>query len=376
MNASRLLEVLKFLIDTDQNIKYQSKLENITSHIQQLVGNPSNTDAQTNFRNSLEDLRESQRALDGTLDNSKRSLISEIGGSRFFLEDVPSNISRIAAENPITPIVIKQYIEKITSERREFISLIMELRDRLEKIGVAEEALPRGLAEVGFSIPREVFDNKFDSLISEMGQLKFLVRAMSIAATGSAEEVTFISSTSSDPMFYIALTYAVARTIAATTHWALDTLKKVEEIRLLRRQISTYNFDMKDIEEALEGKIQKFIDSNIEEKITELTSKKPKKSTFSGEFPNELRYALKFLLAHLEQGMVIEFRSLPPVEDKGDDGKADGAYVTQIQDHESLTTISRSLVFPKPSDKPVLQIVEPPHVDDTPPKAPPPPEVA
>jgi len=75
----------------------------------------------------------------------------------------------------------------------------------------------------------------------------------------------------------------------------------------------------------------------------------------------DIEWALESILAHIERGMIVEIRSLPPSQapTKDEHAKTD----KDISAFETLQTITPQLVFPKMEGAPILKLPQPPASD-------------
>ncbi len=173
--------------------------------------------------------------------------------------------------------------------------------------------LEEGTAEIGFLIPRELFEDEFDQFIKQLAVINRIIREFSEAATGSAQEIKVRQISSSDPLLFLGLDPITIGMIGATITWALDVWKRVSEIRGLRVTASKIpTFKEPDLK-FFDDKIKTTVAAEIETKAKELQGlAKDKDARTSGERRTHITWVLKTLLALVERGLKVEIRSLPP----------------------------------------------------------------
>ena len=62
-----------------------------------------------------------------------------------------------------------------------------------------------GEAEIGFRLPRQLFEDNLDGLIGELPEIRFIVRAFSEASTGSAEPIIVKQIPTTEPIFFFGM---------------------------------------------------------------------------------------------------------------------------------------------------------------------------
>jgi hypothetical protein len=76
----------------------------------------------------------------------------------------------------------------------------------------------------------------------------------------------------------------------------------------------------------------------------------------------DLEWALKSILAHIERGMIVEIRFVPPAPSVPADSK-EGAKPMAPEAFKTLQTIAPQLPFPKLEGPPILKIPPAPSAD-------------
>src|SRR5579871_2059230 len=103
MNANRLHDVVKFLVDLENELGLQKRLNAFSSALANLAEGPSDPSRQTALANSLQALGEGFQALKSRVTPAQAALVAEIGGSEFFDPYFADRIKRAIQENPMSP---------------------------------------------------------------------------------------------------------------------------------------------------------------------------------------------------------------------------------------------------------------------------------
>lgn len=356
MNASRLREILELLKESERKYEIQNVLSEVNAHLNNLVGAPQEPEHQKNFAETLERLRLSMSNMVATFEPAQIELFAEIGADKYFSSDIPGGISQSVQDNPITPAVARDHVAQLLTDRATYLSEINQLRENLEKIGIAVSDLEEGTAEIGFLIPRELFQDQLDQFIKRLGVINKIIREFSETATGSAQEIKVRQISSSDPLLFFGLDPITISMIGGAITWALHTWKQVEEIRDVRERSSKIlTFKEADLK-FFDDKIKTTIAAEIGTKAKELQRlAKDKDSRPSEERLTHITWALETLLALVERGLKVEIRSLPPPPPEG----AEDPEAAIPPEFKELNETIPRLVFPKVVGSPVLDLPPP-----------------
>ena len=354
MNTSRLRETINQLLQAEASVGFQSILSQTRDQLSNLVNQPQQAQFQVGFSDALTRLKQASQQMRSKFEPAQIKRFEEVGAGPFFVEDIPEDISRLVVANPISPAVVQQAVSTLLVERQTFLTTLTELGENLDRIGVVASEVTLGEAEVGFTIPRSLFDDNLDGLIGELREVRFILRAFSEVSVGSAEPIIVKQISTTDPLFFFGLPVATVVIIGKAIHWVLDTWKKAEDIRKVRAE--TKKLNMEGGEEILgmfDDTIKKTVDAAIEAKSKELVEAMPKaKEGRARELETHMSYALESLFARIERGMTVEIRFLPPPTTTSETGTDEASNATFAE----LGEISSNLVFPKMADQPVLAL--------------------
>jgi hypothetical protein len=310
--------------------------------LQNIISQPQQANCQTEFSNTVEQLRAAAAHIREKLQPTQISLIEEIGGEKFFVVDLAALIDDWVQKNGVTPAVTQQKIQQLLEERQNYIDQITRLRDALNAVGIKATTLVEGDAEIGILLPRELFNNELGSLIKELAEIKFILRAFSEVATGSAESIEVGQISTSDPQFFFHVSPATIALFGGVVTWALHTWNQVEGIRKVRAETRKLNaYSEKEIEEMYDKKIISIIEAAVTEKTEDLVKQIVHKSERAFEQCHQLKVSLESILERIERGMTVEIRFLPPPTRTD----ANGAPPAETAAFESLSTIAPQLVF-------------------------------
>ncbi|WP_262298588.1 hypothetical protein [Microvirga sesbaniae] len=354
MNAERLKGVVDFLLARERKINIQQALQAFVSALNNLVGSPTHPPYQTEVAERLTELDNGVRKFYNQLTPAEIKSIEGIGGLPFFSSELVDTLKDAVAQNAMTPAVVQQRTNELIGKRQAFLETLTNTSNSLTQLGINSDSLEEGEAEIGFQIPRDIFENELDGLIGELRAIRRIIRAFSELATGSVEPIEVRQISTSDPFFFFGLDVATVTQLGLVVVWALDRWKQVEEIRKLRSETrKNKSFSEEEIKTFFDKKIEDTVKAAIDQKTTELVGPADGKAGRKEEQRADISWALESLLARIERGMTVEVRFLPPTASATDEsGGASG----QTEDFQTLSELAPQLVFPAADAAPVLAI--------------------
>ena len=282
----------------------------------------------------------------------------------FFLIRTVDEIESLIAKNPLTPVKVRDHVNTLKSQRAEFLVNLNNVSNGLAALGIKTSTLIPGETEIGFSIPRPLFDNELGGLVSELNTIKLMLNFFIEAVPDAKEKtITVRQISSSDPTLFFGMDPKVLIVIGATITWLLNTWKQSLDIRKIYQDARDKGIS-EDVLKSLKDEIQKKIDESIEEKVKELVPLE-KRPARSHELAVGLSWAMRSLLARIERGLSVEIRVLPPPVQKD---TADKAVLDEDQTNQKTFSeagkIGAQLVFPKDRLSTALTALPPPEPEN------------
>eukprot|EP01037_Dinobryon_pediforme_P002742 gene2742-2781_t len=279
MNTPRLVETIEQLQQAERAVGFQSILVEVSNQLLNLVNQPQHPSVQTSFAEAMGRLKVASDQMQAKFEPAQVKRFEEVGAAPFFMADLPADISRLVAENPVTPAVAQQKVAEIQSDRQLYLTTINEIKERLSRIGIVANQMTPGDAEVGFTIPRDLFDNNLDGLIGELREIRFILRIFSEVST------------------------ATVVMLGKAAHWILDTWKKVEDIRKVPAETKKLGMESEAALLAMfDANIKATIDAAIQAKVNEmLGSAQALTDGRTKELEAHMVHALESLFARIER---------------------------------------------------------------------------
>jgi hypothetical protein len=165
MNVSRFLEVIELLLDLEKSTRMQKVLVNVQGQLESLVSEPNQPEAQQEFVKAMTELDRSEELLAAGLEPAQRKLVEEIGGYQFYIDSYAGPIRREISANPLSPSVVGDKLKGWIDARNNYVSRLQPLRDTLKEMQIEPVSLQPGEAEIGFLVPRELFNNRLTDMI-------------------------------------------------------------------------------------------------------------------------------------------------------------------------------------------------------------------
>ena len=351
MDIGRIIELASKAVEIDDSSGVTRAASELNTQLSQLASNPADEGAQTNVSKALHDLKQSLELAHLELSPDEVELIGELANAPIFSETIATKVEQTLLVNPATPAIARDALTEIMQERDTAFSHFRQFMNTSKALGWDIEQVEDWDAEVGFQIPREIFDNQFDGLIAEFRFIRRFLANVSEISGSSVSDVKLARLSTTDPWILLGVAYAVARQVGLITKWALGQWKTVEEIRHIREQTAKLkSFSPEDVENIFGDKIREEIRAGIEEQVKGLTSD-IKPAARRHELSNGLRKDLHELLGRIERGMKVEVRLI------ADDEAIEGNEEVGVREEEMKNIVS-GLKFPPPSPNPVLQLTQ------------------
>lgn len=355
MNTSKLVEIVKKIKAAENKFATQGQLQNLSNQMNNLVSQPQSPDHQMHVSEALKKLRDSIRNFQSEFTPQELDKVYEIISEQICI-GIYSEIEQSIQENAMTPNVAQELINNLFTEREETIEKLDELNDSLAFFDFEYEETVEGTTEVGFQIPRELFDNDFEGLLEELKDIRNIVRFFSVVATGEHQKIEVGNISTTDPLVFLLMAKPIGIALGSTITWGIGVWYTVERIRKLRAETAQIEeFTAKEVEDFYGKKIKDTIASEVDNKVKSLLAEGKAPKASQGELGGQLKWALNALLAKMERGMTVELRIEPPKEFADDEVNEDEK-VNYTNEYSKLQDIQSQLVFPERSEDPVLSI--------------------
>lgn len=356
MNTARLKGLIEELLRAEEELKVQQLLTKLANALVNLAGNPQDSNMQVEVSNRLHGLGNVIDKLRGKWEPAQLEDLRSIGALTFFGDELFRDLQKSIAENYMTPAVAQKQAQQLLKDRSQYLELIKSTDNDLNALGIGSDPLDEGTAEIGFRIPRELFDNELEGLIDELRVLRRIMRAFSEVTVGSAEPIHVKQISTSDPLFFFGLDPRTVAGIGAVVTWILVAWGQIENIRKARAETKKANaFSEDELKGFFGNRIEETIKSEIDKQAKELVgSERP--TGRKAEQYTDLKWSLESLFARIERGMTVELRFLPPPAPETDeDGQGPKGKSLQAA-FEQMKNIAPELSFPEAEADPLIQL--------------------
>lgn len=342
---------MRYARDLDSRLEVTKALQRTIDSLASLAGNPADGNNQQNVRGALDNLANRLSDVHAELSEADATRLEELGAGGLFPVDLYEDIAAHFNANMGTPAVSQNHVQQILNSRNEVLQGFQSVIDVAEVREWEADEDVEGAAEVGFTVPRAIFDNKLKGLTKELEWINRLMSSVTEASTGEHQDFQVSRLSTSDPTVYLIATYVVAHTFGKLVTWALGTWKSVEEIRNLRAETAKLAaFTPEEVETIFGDKIRQQVAEQIESQATGLTTG-VKNEGRRNELHSSLSMLLEQFLQRIERGMTVEIRLIGQ-QDVAIEGEAADDGSTRFD----LETLAASLNFPPASAAPVLKL--------------------
>lgn len=350
LNTEKLRGLVENILEVEAKVDTQARLNQLANSLANLASAPQNAEYQTQLSTALKQFANSMAKFKASFSPSDYHRIFELSNEGFSFTLV-DEIADSIAQNVMSPSVVNTFVQNLYGKRNEVFSRLNELRASLDYFHFGYIEPENGLAELGFQIPRELFENNLPGFIKELRDLELIIKFFSEAELGKYEPAEVGSISTTDPQIFLAMAQPVASSIALAVSWAVATWLGVEQIRKLRAETARLkSFTEAEVENIFGTKIKQEIKAAVDLKVAEILANSKVSESKRTELGVHLTKALEALLAKIERGMTIELRIGPASAKDETKGDADS--------RQELLNIQANLVFPEASDNPILSIPE------------------
>jgi hypothetical protein len=360
MNTEQLLGLVRHLLEDEQRLALQQKLAEAASAFANLASNPQAQQHQTEVANKLKQLEQALDMLETGYSPALRKRMEEIGALPYFSTAMTARLRQSMNDNPMSPAVVNQEAQQLVGERQNYINSLTNLQTSLDTLGFELDDLEPGQAEVGFQIPRAIFDNHLEGFSKELHELRLIIRAFSEAAGNAGEPIELRQISTTDPLIFMLLGWETVKLLGKGATWCLDRWKTLEEIRNLRATTANLKGipSAQKMAEQWDTIIQETVETSVRQEAERLAAESGADEGRKNELANHLGVALQGMLARIERGMTVEIRFLPPT--RASEEEADGREGAPSNVAE-LRKLQQQLVFPAPSETPLLKLTKQPE---------------
>lgn len=352
MNASRLRGIIAFLLEQEKKRKFQTHLQSLSNALQNLAGEPNNTQHQTETANSLTTLQSALADFTSSLTPAQKTNLAEIKAYQFFSNSIVDEIQHSIAQNPMTPSVANELVKKLLADRQNYLTVLDALQKNFSIVGIELSPLKPGEAEAGVLLPRDLFNNELEGLQKELRVLNQILRTFYEIANVGPEKIEIRQISTSDPIFFLGMDISVLIHFGHALKWCADTIKAIGELKNFIDMAKALDIDPTKtaiFDKEIEERVKKRIDEKVQSMLADYKGDPSRKA----ELDNSLHLALGQLLERVERGVTVEIRLIPPP--KAEKTEASGPDEKE-QAFAELDKISKELEFPKIQGQPVLKL--------------------
>lgn len=273
MDIARIIELARLATEIDESAKVTQVASELNQHLSQLASNPADQGAQTSVARSMQSLKDSLEQAHFHLSPDETELIGELAGAPIFENYLVTSVEKSLQENPATPAIARDLLMTLTQERDQAFAHFRQFISTSNSLGWDIREIEEWEAEVGFQIPREIFQNEFDGLIGEFRFIRRFLAHLSEVSGSSMSDVKLARLSTTDPLVLLGVGFVVARQVGTITKWALDQWKTVEEIRKIRAETTKLkSFSAEEVDKIFGDKIREELKLGVEEQVKLLTA--------------------------------------------------------------------------------------------------------
>jgi hypothetical protein len=344
MTIDKLYEILKLMVDVDDELNLQTSLILIRDNLSNLTNSPATAQYQTALASALSAFSDGADRLPAKIKPSQWTTIEELGGSEYFDPSIAEKVRTSVERNAMTPSVARDFVQDLATRREDFLQTVSTCLKGLTSLlsaGKPTEPLPP--AEAFFTIPRNLFGNQLGSFGKEIKFINQLVEHLSEAVTGEMQPVELQALSSSNPTIGIVTVLDALKLLGSIINSFLEAWKKVQKMRNLREQVTEVGLSKTATDEMTE-KISTTVEEVVEESTKLSLAGYKHDGSRRNELENALRQDIRRLVGQIERGLTVEIHTREDLDTNQSEKK----------ELQAIADIAQKMQFPNVSNDPML----------------------
>ena len=355
MNAERLHAIVLALSQEMSKTNTVGKLQELINALSQVVNQSHPANQQTLAQNLKAMYAAVTDAPSDQFSPAWRQVLVEIGGEDLFGSMLKGNIEAIFSRNQITPAVALDELQQLHKRLQAFRTALDQCSTSLKHFKIGDEKLAPGECEIGMLIPRGAVENKLINFADELKELSFILNTFSEVATGTKDDLTIRTISSSDLLVYLQASAPYAAFVAICIERVVALYKQLVEIRKLHQEIRQQGVPEKEMS-GIENYANNLMIKGIEKIAVEMVNEYHKKDDKErkNELTNAVRISLNKIANRIDQGFNIEVRVAPLP--KPDNQEKENKELRKAV--ETIQSATANMQFLKLEGKPILKLPE------------------
>lgn len=315
MNAEQLHAVAKELQALVNESRVVNSLQELQSSLHNLVKQPQQPQHQTQIQNIRRQLIDALETSDfNNWSMNKHQIASEIGAAGLFGKALAKRIEDSFEANAATPEVIRQEIENAQNDVAAFSESLKKLTSAFETFNIEFEALEPGEGEIGILIPRSVNAGLYD-FSKDLRRIDFELKTLAQVVTGSAENFSIRTISSSDLMVFLAAIPELVNFFSNIVVSLRLGYEKAQELKEVLEKMRNLGNTSEATIESLEGDVESAMEKEVAKVIEQI---RPMYETAVANglaedgFEVSLTSTVKAMAARIDRGYSFSFRIGPP----------------------------------------------------------------
>lgn len=255
----------------------------------------------------------------------------------------------------MTPAVALEELRQLQKQLQAFDTALKNGTSAFQQFKIGDETLNSGECEIGVLIPRNAVNSRLLDFADELRELGFILNTFAEVATGSRDELSIRTISSTDLLVYLNAAIPYAACLAVAIERTVALYKQLLEIRKLHNEIK-----QQGVPETEVSGIEKYANNIMEEGIEKLSIEivdqhyKKRDDGRKNELKNAVRISLNKLANRIDQGFNIEVRVQPLKEAE----QSSDNFAEIRNSIELIQKATSNMQFLKLTGQPILKLSE------------------
>lgn len=370
MNVERLHAVAKAVTEDLQQGEIVSFMQQLQNFLTQQVSNPADAGAQQQVSAFLTRLRSALAQSDvNNFPPTWEQVLDDLDLAPLLGNRLLSRIDEIFERNQITPSVAQEEISRLASEVEAANQALRNVISGLQSLGIGDEKLAPGEAEMAVLIPRDAINSQLARLGSEYVEFQKILGPFLELGTGSRPPVEVRTTSSSDFGLFLVLIPAAAKYLVDGLQSVLNLYKTLLDIREQRQRLAETGIPESNLN-GIDEYANSVMASGIEQAADVMVNgANVLDAGRANELKVEIRLSLNAIANRVDRGYNIDVYAEPPpaTEPEDDEGEEEPTELAQLRaDIEKINSVAERLRFFVSSSNPILSLPEGSPAEETP----------
>lgn len=358
LNIERFHAIVNAVLADIKQYNYPERLTQLVAALQNRINDPQNGGHISAADNHIVELRSKLPELaSNSFPPSWKEHLYEHGFQNMIGNDLLLQINEIIQQKDVTPTIAHKKLKELSDKLNEDVAQFRAMEKAFTRFDFGTDEPKAGEAEMGVLVPRKAVHNGLTEFGKELTSIARIVKLFQEITTGTREDPSINSISSSDLSVFFQIdpetALRILQAITNITEWYKTISKIKAQINELRKSVpeETLSGAIDHANSIMKTKIKVYSEEIITEKNGVRTEKR------KNEVKIELQGVLEAIAIRVDKGYEFEVRAKPEKEKPPVEGEIKPP--AQIERDKTLQLIvdgQKQLSFVRAEGDPILSL--------------------